>query len=335
MSISGYTAGSCPNKYSSLGSVFKEFSKPAKTTFRKPGAWEISGDDVSKTTSFFLPHSKYGTDDLIQFDTVNALFDPTSTNYQRHRLQPKAAGTALVVLNNRYVYYNAYMTPDIILYDLDLDTVVQKLSLPSGTNYHGTSEYSVGLQTDIDLARDKANNAVWVMYTSERNNGNLVLSRLDELSLSIKNTYHTNYQKYDIENAFIICGVLYTVNPVGIINSSFDTETGMTRDLSVNLRTDPYGFQFTSMNYFPVDEKLYSWTDQGEAIKYSLDFIQPTTEMAVTKDEEVITLELETTTRNRFCERDGRRYQVDEYLVINCDGFKSKSKYSIWPRFSG
>jgi len=59
-------------------------------------------------------------------------------------------------------------------YNLQQRRVTAETELPKA-NYHGTSPYGVGKDTDIDLAIDES--GLWAIYATEANKGNIVLSR--------------------------------------------------------------------------------------------------------------------------------------------------------------
>lgn len=59
-------------------------------------------------------------------------------------------------------------------YDLREERIRAEKEIPNA-NYHGTSPYGVNKDTDIDLAVDET--GLWVIYATEANGGNIVVSR--------------------------------------------------------------------------------------------------------------------------------------------------------------
>ena len=52
---------------------------------------------------------------------------------------------------------------------------------------------------------------MWVIYATEANNWNLVVSKLDPESLEIKDTWNAGWKKAWSGNAFMLCGTLYVL----------------------------------------------------------------------------------------------------------------------------
>ena len=264
---------SCPiPKNSLLKSATKTFKKATSLENYKISSWTISEDT---NTPYLLPYNDMADSQLTEIYNVHALFDSRSQEYEKYKLDPAVAGTSLVVANNRHVYYNSRKTRDVVMYDLRSGKVLATRQLPNA-NYDNSLTYSIGLETDIDLARDSSQNSIWAIYTTEENHGNIVLTQLDELTLKIIKTIKTSISKSNgMENAFIVCGVFYGIHEDGYINTSFDTFSLVERDdLRINLRKDEekWDYQFVSVNFNHGDEELYTWTDQGVAVKFSLKF---------------------------------------------------------------
>ncbi|XP_009986286.1 PREDICTED: myocilin, partial [Tauraco erythrolophus] len=122
-----------------------------------------------------------------------------------------------------------------------------------GAGYHGQYPYSWGGYTDIDLAVDET--GLWVIYSTEKARGAIVLSKLDPETLEIQRTWETNIRKRGVANSFVICGTLYTVSsysaPNATINFAYDTATGTSRALSIPFENR---FRYLSMvDYNPAE----------------------------------------------------------------------------------
>uniref|UniRef100_A0A8C2UES7 Myocilin n=1 Tax=Coturnix japonica TaxID=93934 RepID=A0A8C2UES7_COTJA len=143
-------------------------------------------------------------------------------------------------------------------YDLRAEAISAERELPDA-GYHGQFPYSWGGYTDIDLAVDET--GLWVVYSTEKAKGAIVLSKLDPETLEIRRTWETNIRKQSVANSFIICGTLYTVSsysaPNATINFAYDTATGTSRSLSIPFENR---FQYLSMvDYNPAERRLFAW----------------------------------------------------------------------------
>ncbi|OXB84234.1 UNVERIFIED_CONTAM: hypothetical protein H355_007117 [Colinus virginianus] len=143
-------------------------------------------------------------------------------------------------------------------YDLRAEAISAERELP-GAGYHGQYPYSWGGYTDIDLAVDET--GLWVVYSTEKAKGAIVLSKLDPETLEIRRTWETNIRKQSVANSFIICGTLYTVSsysaPNATVNFAYDTATGSSRSLSIPFENR---FQYLSMvDYNPAERRLFAW----------------------------------------------------------------------------
>nr|XP_006641375.1 PREDICTED: olfactomedin-4-like [Lepisosteus oculatus] len=173
-------------------------------------------------------------------------------------------GPGSVMYNNAY-YYNCYYSPNVCRFDMETKTITTRALPGAGANgkfpyCHLTACYSC---TDIDLSTDES--GLWVIYASEENFGNVVLSRLNATStLDILETWRTSLVKKAVTNAFVACGVLYATRLVNNnyeeIFYSFDTVTGIERgNLSIRFRK-PSAYIY-SLNYNPRDRNLYAYND--------------------------------------------------------------------------
>uniref|UniRef100_A0A8C9FEM6 Myocilin n=1 Tax=Pavo cristatus TaxID=9049 RepID=A0A8C9FEM6_PAVCR len=143
-------------------------------------------------------------------------------------------------------------------YDLRAEAISAERELP-GAGYHGQYPYSWGGYTDIDLAVDET--GLWVVYSTEKAKGAIVLSKLDPETLEIRRTWETNIRKQSVANSFIICGTLYTVSsysaPNATVNFAYDTATSTSRSLSIPFENR---FQYLSMvDYNPAERRLFAW----------------------------------------------------------------------------
>uniref|UniRef100_A0A3Q4BR69 Myocilin n=1 Tax=Mola mola TaxID=94237 RepID=A0A3Q4BR69_MOLML len=166
------------------------------------------------------------------------------------------------------LYYQRKRSRTLIRYDLASESLASRLELPHAS-FHGQHPYSWGGYTDIDLAADEQ--GLWVIYSTRKARGGIVISQLDPGSLEVKKTWETKIRKNTVANAFMVCGRLYTVAsytaPNTTINYVFDTQTGVGRALSVPFKNK---YNYNSMvDYNHAQKKLYAW-DSFHMVTYDI-----------------------------------------------------------------
>ncbi|KAJ8312656.1 hypothetical protein KUTeg_010029 [Tegillarca granosa] len=207
----------------------------------------------------------YGYSDIneiIEYDSMTSFEHDYAT--KTHKLPFFCDGTGHVVYKNS-LFCHKVMTDKIVKYNLLLNNWVGEMSLP-GVGVHNTYPYQPGIFSDIDFAVDER--GLWVVYATEASKGNIVISKLDDVELTVLETWRTNIPKKQVGNTFMICGVLYATdsfeNIPTYIKYVYDTGTGGSKILtpdqipfSNSLKKD-YG-QCYMLDYNPMERKLFSW----------------------------------------------------------------------------
>ncbi|KAM9543544.1 myocilin isoform 2-T2 [Guaruba guarouba] len=156
----------------------------------------------------------------------------------------------------------------VVRYDLRTEAITAEKEIP-GAGYHGQYPYAWGGYTDIDLAVDET--GLWVIYSTEKARGAIILSKLDPETLEIRQTWETNIRKRGVANSFIICGTLYTISsysaPNATINFAYNTATGTSRAVSIPFENR---FRYLSMvDYNPTERQLFAW-DSFNMVTYPI-----------------------------------------------------------------
>ncbi|KAM9323950.1 olfactomedin-4-like [Gastrophryne carolinensis] len=184
-------------------------------------------------------------------------------------------GGGMILFNNS-MYYNCYPTSDLCKYDMNTGELL-RTPLPS-TTFNNRFSYSSSHWQDIDLAADEDN--LWVIYSTEQNAGNFVISKLNSTTLTVEKTWYTSQYKPAATNAFMICGVLYATRTLSTrqeeIFFMYDTKTSKGEKMSIVL--DKMMENIQSLNYNPNDHKLYMYNDAYQ-VTYDLKF-QPQQDLA-------------------------------------------------------
>ncbi|XP_068020630.1 myocilin isoform X2 [Melanerpes formicivorus] len=174
-----------------------------------------------------------------------------------HILPRPLESTGAVIYRGGF-FFQPRRSRAVARYDLREEAVTAEREIP-GAGYHGQYPYAWGGYTDIDLAVDET--GLWVIYSTEKARGAIVLSKLNPETLDIQQTWETNIRKRGVANSFVICGTLYTVSsysaPNATINFAYDTATGASRALSIPFQNR---FRYLSMvDYNPTERQLFAW----------------------------------------------------------------------------
>ncbi|KAF1553674.1 Myocilin, partial [Eudyptula albosignata] len=189
-----------------------------------------------------------------------------------HILPRPLESTGAVVYHGG-LFFQPRRSRTVARYDLRGEAVTAEREIP-GAGYHGQYPYSWGGYTDIDLAVDET--GLWVIYSTEKARGAIVLSKLDPETLEIRRTWETNIRKRGVANSFVICGTLYTVSsysaPNATINFAYDTATSTSRALSIPFENR---FRYLSMvDYNPAERQLFAW-DSFNMVTYPIRLSRP------------------------------------------------------------
>ncbi|XP_067906039.1 olfactomedin-like [Heterodontus francisci] len=181
-------------------------------------------------------------------------------------------GPGVVVYNNS-LYYNCYKSGQMCRFNIATKDITNVVLPNAGyDNKFPYCYYDCYGHTDIDFSVDE--NGIWVIYATEENYGNIVLSKIDSISLAVLQTWKTKLFKKAVTNAFMVCGVLYATRYVSAdeeeIFYMYDTITNQEAK-NLHIRFVKYSPNVANLHYNPVDRKLYLYND-GYMIAYDLLF---------------------------------------------------------------
>ncbi|XP_069842839.1 olfactomedin-4-like [Dendropsophus ebraccatus] len=178
-----------------------------------------------------------------------------------------------MIMFNKTMYYNCYNTRNLCKYNPQTNAMELTVALPNAA-FNNRFPYSSSIFQDIDMASDEE--GLWVIYSTEEVAGNIVISKLDSMSLTVKQTWVTGQHKPAATNAFMACGVLYVTRALSTqreeIFYMYDTKTEKEGWLKIPLEK-PLGV-VQSLSYNPNDHKLYMYND-GYLVYYDLFFTPP------------------------------------------------------------
>uniref|UniRef100_A0A8C0U5Z2 Olfactomedin 4 n=1 Tax=Cyanistes caeruleus TaxID=156563 RepID=A0A8C0U5Z2_CYACU len=187
--------------------------------------------------------------------------------YERRITYGEGSGAALY---KNHLYYHASSSRYMVKYDIKTNREVLRKELPGAAIGNRFSYAGVAWQ-DIDFAVDES--GLWVIYSTENNVGNIVISKLNETTLDVLNTWQTRQYKPSVSNAFMLCGVLYATRPLNTkkeeIFYMYDTSTGQEGRISIIM--DKKLDTIQSIDYSPTDQKLYVYSD-SYLVRYDVTF---------------------------------------------------------------
>uniref|UniRef100_W5M6L8 Olfactomedin-4-like n=1 Tax=Lepisosteus oculatus TaxID=7918 RepID=W5M6L8_LEPOC len=202
----------------------------------------------------------------------------SSRNYQTITVTSSYSTTNAIqgpgsVLYKDAFYYNCYASGNICKYDLQTKTIIS-VSLP-GAGYSDKFPYcyySCSVFTDIDFATDEK--GLWVIYATEENYGNVVVSKVNTTNLAVIQTWRTRLFKKSVTNTFMVCGVLYATRYVNTYQEevfyAFDTANGYETS-ALKLPFEKVSSTIQYLNYSPFDQRLYLFND-GYTMAFDLFF---------------------------------------------------------------
>ncbi|XP_077576026.1 adhesion G protein-coupled receptor L1b isoform X2 [Stigmatopora nigra] len=229
---------------------------------------------------YVMPWTPYRTEVLYEYASWDDYRQNRVTT--TYKLPSRVDGTGFVVYDGA-VFYNKERTRNLVKYDLRT-RIKSGEAVVVNANYHDTSPYRWGGKSDIDLAVDE--NGLWVIYSTEANNGRIVVSQVNPYTLRFEGTWATGFDKRGASNAFMACGVLYAVRSVfqddegqadgrlgnDMVVYAYDTSRGQELPIQIPF-PNPYQY-ISSIDYNPRDNQLYVWNNYY-VLRYPLQFTPP------------------------------------------------------------
>ncbi|KAM4641401.1 olfactomedin-4-like [Discoglossus pictus] len=238
----------------------------------KSGGWgkdSLLGANQSKYWSVSLDTNTFSRGRL--YSSYDNLLRHQNPNEKTFSIDGNGAG---MVLYNNSLYYNCYYSRDLCKVDIESNNLTRR-TLPDAA-YNDRFSYSSSKYQDFDLASDE--NGLWVIYSTEASNGNILIGKLDPTTLELEKTWSTSQYKPMVSNAFMVCGVLYATRTLNTLKEEifymYDTKTGKEEKLSIPMGKMLENVQ--SLTYNPNDHKLYMMND-GFMANYDI-FFEPLSE---------------------------------------------------------
>ncbi|XP_078659246.1 uncharacterized protein LOC144904280 isoform X3 [Branchiostoma floridae x Branchiostoma belcheri] len=246
--------GQCGGSNCDLKSVVNPIDH--KTSGFNQGAWmkDPTGDP---DTIYYM--NNYYVGSILVYRNL----DDFKNDRLQRTIKVSACGTGHAVYNGNF-YSTRYHSNKMFKMNLKTGATVERILPDAGSK--NTYHYQGKALTDIDFAVDEK--GLWVIYATPQNGGRIVVSRLDPEDLSIIQTWNTTYTKRNAANAFMICGVLYTVVRQRGVDYSFNTTTG--EEGTPGLPFPTVTSDIRHLSYNPRERRLYAWR-AGHQVTYDLE----------------------------------------------------------------
>ncbi|XP_067875318.1 olfactomedin-4-like [Heterodontus francisci] len=233
---------------------------PAPISSKKEVYWVAALDTDGRILQYYRLHSS--RDDLLLYK------NPIDKSLRISGYSYTAQGSGMVLYKN-FLYYNCYNSRYLCRVNIDTNAV-ESQTLEDAA-YNNRFSYAGVTYQDMDFSVDET--GLWVIYSTEANAGNIVISKINVTSFTVEKTWVTSQYKPGVTNAFIICGVLYAIRPVSTrteeIFYKFDTRTG--EEGRIGIKMDKVMETLQSVSYNPSDHKLYVYND-GYQVTYDVIF---------------------------------------------------------------
>lgn len=228
-----------PTTVVSSGSIYGQWFADPEETLGADLLWEMDS---------------YTGSSLVRYANRTALAARSSTSTTALPYSYDGTGAAAY---DGYLYYNAAGTRNLVKYNIATGSS-SLLEIP-GAGFRNTYAYQWGGYSDIDVAVDE--HGLWVIYATAANSGRIVVSKIDDATFTITDTYNTTSSlKNSTGNAWMMCGVLYTTGSYSsttTVNYAYDTEEARSWVPGITF-TNPGGYN-SSINYDPNERILRSW----------------------------------------------------------------------------
>lgn len=175
----------------------------------------------------------------------------------------KWEGTNHIVYNGS-LYYNKYQSNIIVKYSFETGSVLAQRALEFA-GFHNMYPYTWGGYSDIDVMADEL--GMWVVYATNQNAGNVVISQIDPDTLHVLKTWNTEYSKRNAGESFMICGTLYITNSHlsgAKVYYAYSTKTSTYEYIDIPFHNQY--FHISMLDYNARERALYAWNNGHQVI---------------------------------------------------------------------
>ncbi|XP_042737860.1 olfactomedin-like protein 1 [Lagopus leucura] len=241
--------------------------KIVKKTGDKHGSW--MKDPGKKHTKIYLLNGTVNNV-IFEFANIMTFMESNHTLKARRVILPFPwEGTGHIIYQGFLFYHRHGSLNEIIKFNIQKRNIVDYMLLPGAGRIPA---YQLSPSTKIDLAIDEQ--GLWAIHAEPEIGGNLVITKINHITMSVEHTWDTTCSSKDAEAAFMACNTLYVVYnfPSGgtsRIQCVYDVlGTANTYEIPV-LHFPKRQGSHSTIHYDPKEKLLLAWGD-GSQIIYKL-----------------------------------------------------------------
>ncbi|XP_052551697.1 olfactomedin-like protein 1 [Tympanuchus pallidicinctus] len=241
--------------------------KIVKKTGDKHGSW--MKDPGKKHTKIYLLNGTVNNV-IFEFANIMTFMESNHTLKARRVILPFPwEGTGHIIYQGFLFYHRHGSLNEIIKFNIQKRNIVDYMLLPGAGRIPA---YQLSPSTKIDFAIDEQ--GLWAIHAEPEIGGNLVITKINHITMSVEHTWDTTCSSKDAEAAFMACNTLYVVYnfPSGgtsRIQCVYDVlGTANTYEIPV-LHFPKRQGSHSTIHYDPKEKLLLAWGD-GSQIIYKL-----------------------------------------------------------------
>ncbi|NWH82114.1 OLFL1 protein, partial [Piaya cayana] len=241
--------------------------KVVKKTGDKHGSW--MKDSGKKHAKIYLLNGSVNNV-ILEFANIMTFMESNHTLKARRTTLPFPwEGTGHVVYQGFLFYHRYGSLNEIIKFNIQKRKIADQMQLPGAGRIPA---YQLSPSTKIDLAVDEQ--GLWAIHAEPETGGNIVITKINHITMSVEHTWDTSCNSKDAEAAFMACNTLYVVYnfPSGgtsRIQCVYDVlDAVSTYEIPV-LHFPKRQGRHSTIHYNPKEKQLFAWGD-GSQIIYKL-----------------------------------------------------------------
>ncbi|NWR68222.1 OLFL1 protein, partial [Centropus unirufus] len=241
--------------------------KVVKKTGDKHGSW--MKDPGKKHAKIYLLNGSVNNV-ILEFENIMTFMESNHTLKARRITLPFPWEGTGHILYQGFLFYHRYGSlNEIIKFNVQKRKVTDQMQLPGAGKIPA---YQLSPSTKIDLAVDEQ--GLWAIHAEPEAEGNIVITKINHVTMSVEHTWDTSCNSKDAEAAFMACNTLYVVynSPSGgtsRVQCVYDVlDAVKTYEIPV-LHFPKRQGSHSTIHYNPKEKQLFAWGD-GSQIIYKL-----------------------------------------------------------------
>ncbi|XP_021256634.1 olfactomedin-like protein 1 isoform X2 [Numida meleagris] len=241
--------------------------KIVKKTGDKHGSW--MKDPGKKHTKIYLLNGPVNNV-IFEFANILTFMESNHTLKARRVILPFPwEGTGHIIYQGFLFYHRHGSLNEIVKFNIQKRKIVDHMLLPGAGRIPA---YQLSPSTKIDLAIDEQ--GLWAIHAEPETGGNLVITKINHITMSVEHTWDTTCSSKDAEAAFMACNTLYVVynSPSGgtsRIRCTYDVLGAVSTYEIPVLHFPKHQGSHSTIHYDPKEKQLLAWGD-GSQIIYKL-----------------------------------------------------------------